>query len=200
MSENSIALEVETITEPTEVQATELARTESSANHTKNVENSRNRGGGRFNGKKRYDGRSKRRQWEPIDRRGDDNDTKRIRINPADRVKKRKYLMLMGFAGSNYSGMQRNPDVNTIEEELLKAMHKNKFIDDDAFQVPQNIQFQRAARTDKGVSAARQCCSLKLRKWPHPLICWFPIVFFFFQKIQKSERIVTHCFLILYSR
>lgn len=60
--------------------------------------------------------------------------------------------------------MQRNPDVNTIEEELLKAMFKNKMITEDSFNQPQYAHFQRAARTDKGVSAARQCISLKLRK------------------------------------
>lgn len=162
MSEEAVAitLDVEAIKKPVEITpSVEAAPSEQTKNNTgKWNKNSR------FSGKKRYDGRSKRRGWEPIDRRGNDDDAKRVRINPEDRVKKRKYCMLMGFAGANYCGMQRNPDVNTIEEEVLKALHKNKLIADDAFQVPQNIQFQRAARTDKGVSAARQCCSLKLRK------------------------------------
>lgn len=70
--------------------------------------------------------------------------------------------------------MQRNPDVNTIEDELLKAMLKNKIITEEAFNQPQTIHFQRAARTDKGVSAFRQCCSLKLRK------SIYMIFFFFF--------------------
>lgn len=33
-----------------------------------------------------------------------------------------------------------------------------------AFNTPQQLQFQRAARTDKGVSACRQVVSLKMRK------------------------------------
>lgn len=165
MSEAGVELILEPITEPTEPAVVEPTLVEPASDQAKNAGNSRNNRNNRFHGKKRYDGRSKRRGWEPIDRRGDDNDTKRVRINPEDRVKKRKYLMLLGFAGANYFGMQRNPDVNTIEEELLKAIHKNKLIDEDAFKVPQNIQFQRAARTDKGVSAARQCCSLKLREF-----------------------------------
>lgn len=60
----------------------------------------------------------------------------------------------------------RNPETKTIEEDLLKAMLKNNWITEDAFKQIQTIQFQRAARTDKGVSAARQCVSLKLRKKP----------------------------------
>lgn len=75
----------------------------------------------------------------------------------------------MGFAGGNYVGMQRNPGVNTIEEEILKALFKNNMIDEAAFNQPQYSHFQRAARTDKGVSAARQCISLKLREYPQPI-------------------------------
>lgn len=109
----------------------------------------------------RYDGRSKKRRWV-FDRR--DDNVKRERTAPEDRVKRRKYLMVLGYAGANYIGMQRNPDVNTIEEELLKAMFKHKLITEESFNQPQYSHFQRAARTDKGVSAARQCISLKLRK------------------------------------
>lgn len=160
----SITLEVETTTKSVEVEPTaQIVEAPGQQNNT--AENSKKNGGGRWNTKKqKYDGRSKRRRWDH-DRRGADDDPKRVRINPEDRIKRRKYIMLMGFAGANYCGMQRNPDVNTIEEELLKVLHKNKVIADDAFEVPQNIHFQRAARTDKGVSAARQCCSLKLRKY-----------------------------------
>lgn len=111
--------------------------------------------------KQKYDGRAKKRQWV-FNRR--DDDAKRERTAPEERVKRRKYLVVLGYAGANYIGMQRNPDVNTIEEELLKAMFKNKMITEDSFNQPQYAHFQRAARTDKGVSAARQCISLKLRK------------------------------------
>lgn len=113
--------------------------------------------------KPRYNGQQKKRKWEHFNRR-DDSDEKRVRTNPEERVKKRKYCMLLGFAGANYVGMQRNPGVNTIEEQLLQALFKNKLINDEGFTQPQMIHFQRAARTDKGVSASRQCCSMKLRK------------------------------------
>lgn len=112
--------------------------------------------------KPRYNGAWKKRKWA-FDRR-DDTDEKRVRSNPEERVKKRKYCMLLAFAGAKFLGMQRNPGVNTIEEELLKALLKNKMINDEGFNQPQMIHFQRAARTDKGVSAVRQCCSLKLRE------------------------------------
>lgn len=80
------------------------------------------------------------------------------------RIKRRKFAMLLGYSGAKYYGMQRNPGMNTIEEELFKAMHKHKWITDESFESSQVICFQRAARTDKGVSAARQVCSIKLRK------------------------------------
>jgi tRNA pseudouridine38-40 synthase len=67
-------------------------------------------------------------------------------------VKRRKSLVLLGYSGVNYTGMQRNPDVPTIEEELLKAMLKNDWINEEGYKTPQQAFFQRAARTDKGVS------------------------------------------------
>jgi tRNA pseudouridine38-40 synthase len=73
-------------------------------------------------------------------------------------------LILLSYSGVNYTGMQRNPDVPTIEEELLKAMLKNQWISEEGYKTPQQAFFQRAARTDKGVSACRQVVSVKLRK------------------------------------
>ena len=58
--------------------------------------------------------------------------------------------------------MQRNPGVNTIEEELLHALLAVGAITRDHFDTPQTCQFQRTARTDKGVHAARQLVSLKM--------------------------------------
>lgn len=113
--------------------------------------------------KPRYDGRAKKRNWEDYSAEGPRE--KRENFNPGDRVKRKKCCLLMAYSGVNYFGMQRNPEMKTIEEDLLVAMLKNKWITEDGFQQAQNIQFQRAARTDKGVSAARQCVSLKLRKY-----------------------------------
>lgn len=113
--------------------------------------------------KARYNGLEKKRRWD-FRNREEMSEEKRACFRPEDRVKKRKFLLLLGYNGANYSGMQRNPEVNTIEEELLSAMLKHKWIIDEGFKQPQMVHFQRAARTDKGVSAARQCISLKLRE------------------------------------
>ena len=112
--------------------------------------------------KSRYNGADKKRRWEENTR--NDGETADKQFKPEDRIKRRKYVLLMGYSGASYFGMQRNPEMKTIEEELLKAMQKNNWINEEGFSRPQQIHFQRAARTDKGVSAARQCCSMKLRK------------------------------------
>jgi len=59
----------------------------------------------------------------------------------------------------------RNPGFPTIEEELLKAFHSSGCIAPEWLDNPQKGFFQRASRTDKGVSAIRMVVSLKMRKW-----------------------------------
>lgn len=111
----------------------------------------------------RYDGRKKKRQWQggtPYDETTPR--PKQDRTEPFERVKRKKYALLMGYCGKNYFGMQRNPGMKTIEEELLLAMKKHEWIPDDWYEAPQRALFQRAARTDKGVSAGRQCVSVKI--------------------------------------
>lgn len=112
--------------------------------------------------KERYNGKTKRRDWV---QETDEAKKARLAENPVDRVKRKKSLVLLGYCGVNYTGMQRNPDVPTIEEELLKAMLKTGWISEEGYKTPQQAFFQRAARTDKGVSAARQVVSVKLRKF-----------------------------------
>uniref|UniRef100_A0A1Y1JX55 Pseudouridylate synthase 1 homolog n=1 Tax=Photinus pyralis TaxID=7054 RepID=A0A1Y1JX55_PHOPY len=114
--------------------------------------------------KPKYDGRTKKRKWE--DRRSDKGaglySEKKICEEPFVRIKRRKYVMLLGYSGVNYFGMQRNPSMPTIEEDLFNALLKADLITQEAFDQIQTVQFQRAARTDKGVSAARQVVSIKL--------------------------------------
>lgn len=101
--------------------------------------------------KVRYDGRIKKRNWE--DRRSDKantDDSKRTKTDEEFvRIKRRKYAMLLGYSGVNYYGMQRNPQMKTIEEDLLNALLKVDLITEEAHGQIQTIQFQRAARTDK---------------------------------------------------
>ena len=56
----------------------------------------------------------------------------------------------------------RNPGFPTIEEELIQALHKCQLITDEQREVISKARFQRCARTDKGVSAARQAVSIKI--------------------------------------
>jgi len=79
-----------------------------------------------------------------------------------ERIKRRKYAMMLGYCGQGYLGMQRNPGTKTIEDEVLGSMLKAGLITEENYNIPQSMQFQRAARTDKGVSAIRQVVSLRL--------------------------------------
>ncbi|XP_067656614.1 pseudouridylate synthase 1 homolog [Haliotis asinina] len=76
--------------------------------------------------------------------------------------RKRKVAMLLAYCGKGYYGIQRNKGFNTIEEELLTALLKNELIPQEHFDCPQKMSFQRAARTDKGVSAVGNVVSLKM--------------------------------------
>lgn len=80
------------------------------------------------------------------------------------RIKRKNHAMLLGYLGKDYYGMQRNPGMKTIEEDLVTALLKANLISEEHFKDIRTINFQRAARTDKGVSAIRQIVSLKLRK------------------------------------
>ncbi|XP_074613516.1 pseudouridylate synthase 1 homolog isoform X1 [Acropora palmata] len=75
---------------------------------------------------------------------------------------KKKCVLLLSYCGAGYNGMQINPGVKTIEEELINALYKAEAITEDAKACLGKMSFQRCARTDKGVSAARQVVSLKM--------------------------------------
>lgn len=80
------------------------------------------------------------------------------------KIKRKNHAILLGYLGKDYYGMQKNPGMKTIEEDLITALLKADLINTDHFDNIRSINFQRAARTDKGVSAIRQIVSLKLRK------------------------------------
>ncbi|XP_072933162.1 pseudouridylate synthase 1 homolog isoform X2 [Epargyreus clarus] len=111
----------------------------------------------------RYKKRFMKRQWEESSgTANEETDGKRVCDKPFERIKRKKMALLLGYSGVDYYGMQRNPGVPTIEEDLLKALRDAKYITEEDFANQQNAQFQRSSRTDKGVSAARQVVSLKL--------------------------------------
>lgn len=87
-------------------------------------------------------------------------------LMPRQRLKKRRFALFLGYVGEKYHGMQVNPEVTTIEELLMKAFHKANLTSDANHFYPQKIGLMRAARTDKGVSAAGQCVSVKFELTP----------------------------------
>ncbi|EYC09282.1 hypothetical protein Y032_0061g3256 [Ancylostoma ceylanicum] len=78
------------------------------------------------------------------------------------RIKKAKYAMLLAYQGKNYFGMQIQKGHPTIEGELISAMHKLGWITEQMKEQPSLFHFQRAARTDRAVSAVRQICGMEL--------------------------------------
>lgn len=75
---------------------------------------------------------------------------------------KRKVAVLIAYNGKGYHGIQRNPPFPSIEEEILKALLEVKAITQEQYDKPSLVSFQRAARTDKHVSAASNILSLKM--------------------------------------
>ncbi|ESO95174.1 hypothetical protein LOTGIDRAFT_117320 [Lottia gigantea] len=76
--------------------------------------------------------------------------------------KGRKVALLLAYCGAGYYGIQIQKDYPTIESELLSALVKCKCLTQEQADTPNKIQFQRAARTDKGVSALGNIISLKI--------------------------------------
>nr|XP_050845079.1 pseudouridylate synthase 1 homolog [Vespula vulgaris] len=90
--------------------------------------------------------------------RVDEDENNAIKIQKVDvvKIKKRPYALMMGYLGRDYYGMQINRGMKTIEDDLLNALLKNNLITTENIENLRSFNFQRAARTDKGVSAARQ--------------------------------------------
>ena len=75
---------------------------------------------------------------------------------------KRKYALCFGYLGTRYHGLQVNPDAFTVEQQVEKALFLAGGLQESNFGNLQKIQWTRAARTDKGVHANGQCCSMRL--------------------------------------
>ncbi|WP_461866982.1 tRNA pseudouridine(38-40) synthase TruA [Thermococcus sp.] len=59
-----------------------------------------------------------------------------------------RVALRIAYDGSKFYGFQRQPDVKTVEGELINALNKLGIIGS-----PREAQFQGASRTDRGVSA-----------------------------------------------
>lgn len=82
------------------------------------------------------------------------------------KYQKKKVVLLVAYSGKGYYGMQRNPgnsQFRTIEDDLVTALVKSECIPQEHCDEMKKMSFQRCARTDKGVSAAGQVVSLKVR-------------------------------------
>ena len=80
----------------------------------------------------------------------------------AEKGGKRKYAVCFGYLGSSYQGLQSNPDCNSVEMYVEKALFLAGGITEENFGYLQKIQWSRAARTDRGVHANSQCCAMRL--------------------------------------
>jgi tRNA pseudouridine38-40 synthase len=83
------------------------------------------------------------------------------------KLPKRKFAIIHGYFGQDYSGNTKNPGVKTVEEELENALYKEKFISECNYGKLTKISWMRASRTDKGVSAIMNVVSAKLHKHPN---------------------------------
>ncbi|KAI8585928.1 pseudouridine synthase [Geranomyces variabilis] len=118
-------------------------------------------------GKKGKAGKNAKKQNQPKSKNKPGRDTNWERREPRPegsdpKLPKRKVALLMGYCGTGYNGMQINPGVVTLESELHKALAAAGAVSKDNADNPAKINFMRAARTDKGVHAAGQVCSLKM--------------------------------------
>ena len=77
-------------------------------------------------------------------------------------TKKRKWALNFGYLGSNYQGLQMNPQADTVEKHVEKALYLAGSIAESNFTDLHKIQWTRTARTDRGVHAVMQCCAMKL--------------------------------------
>ncbi|XP_018413856.1 PREDICTED: tRNA pseudouridine synthase A, mitochondrial [Nanorana parkeri] len=97
------------------------------------------------------------------------HDAKRFKPDNEEQAKKypkKKVVLLMAYSGKGYHGMQRNvgsSQYKTIEDELVQALVLSDCIPENHAEQMKKMSFQRCARTDKGVSAAGQVVSLKIR-------------------------------------
>ena len=81
--------------------------------------------------------------------------------NDDDKIPKRKLALLVSFLGSNYSGFQINKEKRTLQAEIELGLFRAGVISERNFGHPNKYSWSNSARTDKGVHAAAQVCSLK---------------------------------------
>lgn len=84
-------------------------------------------------------------------------------------LQKRKVAIFFGYCGTDYSGLQVNPGVKTIEGDIFDAFCRAGAVSKENAVNPNKVGLQRAARTDRGVHAAGNLLTLKLMLEPPSL-------------------------------
>lgn len=75
---------------------------------------------------------------------------------------KQNFIVFFGYNGTSFHGLQRNPDVITVEDLLEKALFEAELIAEQNMGDLKKLGWKRASRTDKGVHAAMNAISCKL--------------------------------------
>jgi tRNA pseudouridine(38-40) synthase len=75
---------------------------------------------------------------------------------------KRKFAICFSYLGSQYQGLQINPDCKSVEAEVEKALFLAGSFQELNYGNLHKLQWTRAARTDRGVHAIGQCCAARL--------------------------------------
>lgn len=91
----------------------------------------------------------------------DDDENDENGESSSTKTPKRKVALIIGYDGSLYSGLQINPSVTTIEEILLEALVSAGAVARENAEL-KKIAWNRASRTDKGVSAVLNVVCLRM--------------------------------------
>ena len=75
---------------------------------------------------------------------------------------KRKVALFLGFVGTKYGGFQMNAGQRTLQAEIELALYRAGMINEQNFGNTNKYSWSSSARTDKGVHACAQVCSLKV--------------------------------------
>ncbi|XP_078448213.1 uncharacterized protein LOC144716836 isoform X2 [Wolffia australiana] len=118
---------------------------------------------------------------------------------PRRRPKRRKVAIFIAYCGAGYQGMQKNPGAKTIEGDLEEALFLAGAVPEPDRGNPRRYDWARAARTDKGVSAAGQVVSGRFYIDPPGLIDRLnahlaaPIRAFGFARVTSSFNAKKFC-------
>jgi tRNA pseudouridine38-40 synthase len=83
-------------------------------------------------------------------------------VDTEQKMVKKKVALFLGFLGTNYGGFQININQRTLQAEIELALFKAGMMTALNFGHPQKVTWSSSARTDKGVHAVAQVCSVKV--------------------------------------